>query len=90
MTGRRGLEELSRRRQAISEIEARFRERDPDYVPLAPPLAMDELRALAKTAAAVIVEFRVTSEGTYVFLLGPDHDSLPTASSRSRISTMAR
>ncbi len=59
-------------RQSIAALEVRFREADPDYLAYAPPLEMGDIAGLAAAAGAVIVEFRVTREGTYVFLVGPD------------------
>jgi tetratricopeptide (TPR) repeat protein len=65
------LDELAALRRSAQELEARFAQADPDYVPLAPPLQIQDISEVAKATRAVIVEFRVTSEGTYVFLLGP-------------------
>jgi CHAT domain-containing protein len=71
VTGRRALDELGQQRQAIAATEAKFRDADPDYVPLAPPLTMSAIGSLSRTTGAVLTQFRVTDEGTYVFLVGP-------------------
>ncbi len=65
------LEERETVRRKIAEFEARFQQADPDYVPLARPLAVEQIAALAQATAAVIVDFRITSEGGLVFLVGP-------------------
>jgi tetratricopeptide (TPR) repeat protein len=71
-TARHSLESLITLRHAIAEMEARFRQTDPGYLPFASPLEMKDIAQLAAMAGAVIVEFRVTGEGTYVFLVGPE------------------
>src|SRR5581483_3812683 len=48
----------------------------PDYLPLAAPLDLQDLAGLARAARAVLVEFRVTAEGTFAFLLGPGEDDV--------------
>src|SRR5262249_38816745 len=56
----------------LKRLRARFAALDPNYVPFAPRLTMAQIRGLAQAAAAIIVDFRVTSEGTYAFLAGPE------------------
>jgi CHAT domain-containing protein/tetratricopeptide (TPR) repeat protein len=65
------LAQLGLVRTRSRELEKLFAMRDPDYVPFAPPLAVENCAELAKANRAVIVDFRVTSAGTYAFLLGP-------------------
>jgi len=72
VTERHSLEELIKLRHSITEMEACFRQQDPGYLPFASPLEMKEIAELAALAGAVIVEFRVTREGTCIFLVGPD------------------
>jgi CHAT domain-containing protein len=66
------LAELGSLHEASRELEQRFAELDPDYAPLARPLEMPEIARLAKALEAVIVQFRFTSEGGFVFLTGPE------------------
>jgi tetratricopeptide (TPR) repeat protein len=68
---RETLDQLRALRQEISECEARFREADPNYLPFARPLELKEIGALASAADSVLIVFRVTQEGSYLFLLGP-------------------
>jgi tetratricopeptide (TPR) repeat protein len=70
------LAELERLRGQIRSAEARFAALDPDYVPFARPPAIEQIREIVRASVAVLVEFRVTSEGAYVFLLGPDDEGV--------------
>ncbi|MBZ5618073.1 MAG: CHAT domain-containing protein [Acidobacteriia bacterium] len=70
------LDALRGLRARVTELERRFGGLDPDYVPFAPPLGMEEIAKLPRVLDAVLVEFRVTSEGTYVFLVGPGEREL--------------
>jgi hypothetical protein len=76
VTARHSLEELITLRHSIAEMEARFRQKDPGYLPFASPLEMKEIAELAALARAVIVDFRVTREGTYIFLVGPEDNEV--------------
>jgi len=69
----RRLEELGRQ---IAEKERKFVQADPDFVPLAPPLGIERIIALARAFQAVIVDFRVTGAGALVFLAGPEDGGL--------------
>jgi len=69
---RSDIEKLIDYRIAITETENRFRQADPGYLPFASPLEIKDITGLAAIANAVIIEFRVTHEGTYVFLVGPE------------------
>ena len=68
-------EEMIDLRRQAQELEGRFARLDPDYAPLARPLDFEEILAITRRLDAVLVEFRVTGEGTLVLLAGPeDHD----------------
>lgn len=62
--------------EQIEGLERRFRAADPDYLPTASPLAFDDIHAVVRQANAVLVEFRVTDAGTFVFLLGGDDSDI--------------
>ena len=70
------LEELGALGRKIAGMEARFAQADPDYAPLARPLEMEQIGALARRTGAVLVDFRITSEGGYVFLVGPEETAV--------------
>ena len=59
-------------RQEAAELEKRFKEADPEYALFDQPLDSTRVLALAKLLDAVIIDFRLTSEGSYAFLAGPD------------------
>jgi len=65
-------DELARVRADLEQFEERFRAADPDYLPTAPRLTFDDIQAVIRQANAVLVEFRVTDAGTFVFLLSGD------------------
>lgn len=65
-------ENLRRVRADLDRFEAQFRAADPDYLPTAPPLTFAGIQAVVHQAQAVLVEFRVTEAGTFVFLLSGD------------------
>lgn len=65
------LNDMVALRQRIGALEKRFAVSDPDYVPMARALDMDRIADLATRSCAVIVDFRVSSEGTYVLTVGP-------------------
>jgi CHAT domain-containing protein/tetratricopeptide (TPR) repeat protein len=71
VSGQEVLEEISGLRRAAGEMEGGFLEADPDYVPFAKPLKMADIAALAGKTSAILADFCVTAEGTYVFLVGP-------------------
>jgi CHAT domain-containing protein len=48
---------------------------DPDFLPHAQPLTVDEIIALARDANATLVLFRVTEAGSFVFLVFPDGET---------------
>jgi CHAT domain-containing protein len=63
---------LGRIRAEIERLEAQFRATDPDYLPTALPLGFADVQAVVRQAQAVLVAFRVTAAGTFVFLLSGD------------------
>ena len=69
--GSKALAELERLRGAIRTATECFARLDRDFVQFARPLGIEAVAALANQTEAVAVEFQVTAEGTYVFLVGP-------------------
>jgi CHAT domain-containing protein/tetratricopeptide (TPR) repeat protein len=65
-------EDLFSVRQSIAKCEDKFRKMDPNYLPFARPLEMNAIAKLSSSLEAVIVEFFVSTQGTYVFLIGPE------------------
>ena len=65
------LDGLIALRNKVRSMESEFSAADPDYVPFARPLEIDGLAEVTQTVG-VLVEFSITSEGTYVFFLGPN------------------
>jgi CHAT domain-containing protein len=76
--GRRAVEwermrqELTQTHNRLRELTTVIREHDPDFLPHAKPLTVDEIIALARDANATLVLFRVTEAGSFVFLVFPD------------------
>jgi CHAT domain-containing protein len=76
--GRRAVEwermrqELTQTHNRLRELTTVIREYDPDFLPHAQPLTVDEIVALARDANATLVLFRVTEAGSFVFLVFPD------------------
>jgi hypothetical protein len=68
----RTRDDLLQVRQDLERLESQFRATDPDYLATAPPLTFADIREAVQQANAVLVEFRVTEAGTFVFLLGGD------------------
>jgi CHAT domain-containing protein/tetratricopeptide (TPR) repeat protein len=66
-------DDLGRIRVDLERFEAQFRVADTGYLPTAPSLAFADIRAIARQANAILVEFRVTEAGTFVFLLSGDN-----------------
>ena len=60
----------------LSNLEIRFREAAPDYLAVARPLDFAELLTIVQEMNSVLVEFRVTERGTYVFLIGKEDDNV--------------
>lgn len=69
------IEELQTLRMQVASLEGQFAAADPDYVPFARLLDVNELSKLAQRAG-VIVEFSITPEGTLIFLLGPGEQTI--------------
>jgi CHAT domain-containing protein/Flp pilus assembly protein TadD len=79
--GRRAVEwermrqELTQTHNRLRELTTVIREHDPDFLPHAKPLTVDEIIALARDANATLVLFRVTEAGSFVFLVFPDGET---------------
>lgn len=58
--------------QRLTELENIIRQHDPDFLPHAKPLTIEEIFTLSQEASAALVLFRVTEAGTFVFLVFPD------------------
>jgi TPR repeat protein/CHAT domain-containing protein len=71
--------ELGRMRAELHDRETRFRAADPLYLPTAPPLTFAEVHAIVRQTQAVLVVFRVTDAGTFVFLLSGDDADITAA-----------
>jgi CHAT domain-containing protein/tetratricopeptide (TPR) repeat protein len=69
----RSLEQLAGMRERLSESDREFRRTDPGW---GRPLRVPEIGELAARLDAVIIEFRVTTRGCYVFVIGPGQESL--------------
>jgi len=65
-------QELTQANNRLRELTMVIREYDPDFLPHAQPLTVDEIVALARDANATLVLFRVTEVGSFVFLVFPD------------------
>lgn len=66
------MQHLSRLREEAAVLERRFAECDPEYALIDRPLDSQRLASLARALDAVIVDFRVSTKGSYAFLAGPD------------------
>ena len=66
------LTRLSALRQEAATLERRFAAGDPDFALADRPPDPARVASLARSLDAVIVDFRLTAEGSYAFLIGPD------------------
>src|SRR5262249_17816496 len=58
-------------RHRLEALETGFHAKDKSYLRAAPARTLGDLQALARRENAVLVEFRGTNVGAYVFFLGP-------------------
>jgi tetratricopeptide (TPR) repeat protein len=68
-------QELTQTNNRLRELTTVIREYDPDFLPHAKPLTVDEIIALARDANTTLVLFRVTEAGSFVFLVFPDGET---------------
>jgi CHAT domain-containing protein len=68
-------QELTQTHNRLRELTTVIREHDPDFLPHAKPLTVDEIIALARDANTTLVLFRVTEAGSFVFLVFPDGET---------------
>lgn len=66
------LEQMSTMRQEAARLEQHFANADPDYALIDPSPDPDRIVSVARQIDAVLVDFRLTSQGSYAFLVGPD------------------
>lgn len=67
------IRQLDRDRLAT---ESRFAGTDPDYAPLAMHVDLPRCGQITAQCQAVLVDFRVTLEGMYIFLVGPGEETI--------------
>lgn len=65
-------------RQDLKRYECEFREADEEYLPTTPALDFASICNVVRQAADVLVEFRVTESGTFVFVTGGTEIELNT------------
>ncbi len=67
---------LERVRDDLAGLESAFRNTAPDYLAVAGTVDFADLRTMIRQSKSLLVEFRVTERGTYVFLLGGEDEDV--------------
>ena len=67
--------ELTKAQGKLNKLAEKIREHDPDFLPHAKPLNLNEIKELAKQVRSSLVLFRVTGEGCFVFIVFPDGET---------------
>lgn len=67
--------ELLDTQRQLEELVNVIRRHDKDFLPHAKPLTAEDIKRLASEANATLILFRVTEEGSFVFLVFPDGDT---------------
>lgn len=68
----------SERVRATEELEKlgrKIQQAEPDFLPYAPTLSLDEIKQVAQSAVATLLLFRVTDYGSFIFLVFPDGET---------------
>ena len=64
--------ELTKMHGKLNKLVEKIREYDPDFLPHAKPLNLNQIKELAKQSRSSLVLFRVTDAGSFVFMVFPD------------------